>query len=264
MSRHKNLKSKRKSTVHKSDKEKIKELSAENINLRREINELKNEIERSKPSTRRILRKKDNISKLLAVQTRKENTFSQEAYWAYFMRSLKNASLFRIYADIVNTVKHFTFVTTTIKIVLFLLSLVKSGAIILISTSAFIVSLPFILLISCTGAILTFLGERKANKTNLPIIKGKKVYVFFPAKRSAMNPESYFAGFVKSIAKNDNTVCVIVTPGFFFSKGICSKNNYFFTSRLDTQNIITLRRRYYFKFKNRILLSEASSICEIY
>lgn len=251
-------------SVRKSDKLKIRELKNENLRLKREIAQLKSEIERTKSSTRRLLKKTDSTNKLFLQQARRENTFSQDAYFSYFKNSFKNASVFRIYADIVNTVKHFTFFTTAIQIFLFLFSIIKSGAIILISTSAFIVSLPFILLVSGVGAILTFLGTKKANEQNRPLIKAKKVCVFFPAKRSAISPQSYFSGFVKTTAQDKNTVCVIVAPGFFFSGSIFGRKKFFFTSRRDAENIITVRRRYYFKFKQRIVIPESSSICEIY
>lgn len=262
--KNKNKNKNKDSSPYKSDKARIRELEKENLSLRREIGQLKSEIERTKSSTRRLLKKTDSINKLFLRQARRENTFSQDAFFAYFKNSLKNASIFRVYADIVNTVKHFTFFTTAIQIFLFIFSVIKSGAVILISTSAFIVSLPFLLMISGTGAILTFLGTRKANEINKPLIKGKRVCVFFPAKRSAMSPDSYFAGFVRSTAEDRNTVCVIVTKGFFFSRGIYSNKRYFFTSRRDADNVIVIRRRYYFRFKQNIIIPESSSICEIY
>ena len=254
--------------THKKDTDilqtRIDELKRENAQLRGEIALLKSELQQSKASTRRLNKKRDMTSSLLLHQARRENTFSQRSTFSYFTHALKNASLFRLYSQIVNTVKRFTFVTTTIQVLLVVLTVVKSGVIVLISTSAFIVSLPFLFLMSGLGAILTFIGSKKATKQNTPIIKGKRVCVFFPAKKSVMRKGGYFAGFVRSIAEEPNTVCIIVTPGFFFSRGISEGKHYFFTSRIDAQNIIIVRRHYYFKLKKKIIEPLAAHLTEIY
>ena len=100
---------------------------------------------------------------------------------------------------------------------------------------------------------------------NRPLVKGKDVYVFLPAKKSAIDPNSFFAGFVKETANAaPSRVCVIVTQGFFFSRGIGKSRKYYFTSRKEADNIIIVRRHYYYKFKNKILVPEARSVSEIY
>lgn len=247
------------------DKARIRELTKENIQLRREIETLKGELERGRPSARRLLRKRDAVQSAFSHQARRPDTYAEENPFVYFFKALKNASFFRVYTDIINAVRHFTFVTTTIQVVLFILIIVKSSAILLISTSAFIVALPFIILVSGLGTALSIIGSRKATRINRPLVKDKDVYVFLPAKKSVIRPDSYFAGFVKEIATAaPNRVCVIVTQGFFASRGIGKKKKYFFTSRKEDENIIIVRRHYYYKLKNRILIPEASSVNEIY
>ena len=247
-----------------SDKERIKDLTRENQRLKREIGLLKGEIENGKPSALKLLRKQDAVTSTFLHQARRENTFSQDGYLSYLWKGMKNASVFRIYSNILNTVKHLTFITTTIQVIVFILAIVKSSAIFIISASAFIVSLPFIILVSGTGAFLTFLGRKRATKTNRPLLTGKDVYVFFPAKKSAMRPDSYFAGLVKSFSNRENTVCVIVTQGLFFSRGIGNKSRYFFTSKVDAPNIIVVRRHYYFELKQKIIIPLSHAINEIY
>ncbi|MBE6593763.1 MAG: hypothetical protein E7642_07205 [Ruminococcaceae bacterium] len=259
----KNKKLQRKQAAQEAE-EKIRELTRENTLLRKEISSLKTEIQQQRASTRRIIKKRDTVKGIFLHQARRENTFSQEAFFSYFRHALKNASLFRGYSQIINTVRHLTFITTTIQVVLFLLTILKSGVIFLISTSAFIVSLPFMILLSGIGAFLTLLGSKKATRINKPILKGKNVCVFFPAKRSMLRQGSYFSGFVSSMSKRPNTVCVVVTQGFFFSRGITGKRKYFFTSRVDADNIIIVRKHYYFKLKNKIIKQYSADLTEIY
>ena len=246
------------------DKARIRELTLENQRLRREIASLKGEIERGTPSTKRLLRKRDAIESTFTHQARRNETYSEEGFFAYFIKALKNASFFRIYKDILYAVRHFAFVTTTIQIILIILTVLKSSAILLISTSAFIVALPFIFLFSAVGTALTVFGSRRATRINRPLVKDKDVYVFLPAKKSAIRPDSYFAGFVRETSADPDRLCVIVTQGFFFSRGISKKRRYYFTSRKEDENIIIVRRHYYYKFKNKIAIPEARSVNEIY
>ena len=257
-------KKRKKQALEKQQEKKIRELTKENIRLRNEVSLLKNEIQQEHAATRRLVKKRDSIHSLFMLQARRENTFSQKSHFSYFRHALKNASLFRAYSKIINTVRHFTFVTTTIQVVLTLLTILKSGVIFLISTSAFLVTLPFTVLLSGIGAILTLFGSKKATATNKPILSGKKVYVFFPAKKSIVRTDSYFAGFVDSMLHQPDAVCVIVTQGFFFSRGITGKKNYFFTSRVEKDNLIIVRRHYYFKLKKSIIEPYAKKITEIF
>ncbi len=250
--------------VKTAQEERIRELTKENLRLRNEVALLKNEIQQNSATTRRLSKKRDSVRSMFLHQARRENTFSQNTNLSYFRYALKNASLFRVYSQIINTVRRFTFVNTTIRIAIFLLTIVNSGAIFLISTSTFIVSLPFMFLLSGVGAMLTLLGSRKATQINRPILTNKNVCVFFPAKKSAIRKDTYFSGLVQSMGEQPNTVCVIVTQGFFFSRGTTGRKRLFFASRVDADNLIIVRRHYYFKLKQSIILPYSKKLTEIY
>ena len=251
-------------SLKRDNRDKIRELTDENMRLHREIAFLKNELQREKRSTRQLLHRRDKVESAFLRQAKSEGAFSQKKYFSYIRHSVKNASVFGIYAGIIDAVRRFTFVSTTIRILIFLLSLIQSGAVFIISTSAFIIALPFVFLFSGIGFMLTFLGARKATQKARPIVKGKNVTVFFPAKRSAFNSDSYFAGMVRDIAKRPNAMCVIVAPGLFFSRGISGKKRYYFTTRADGDNVIVVRKHFYYRFKSRVLLKDAARLTEIY
>ena len=257
--------SRKKAKIAKREsRDKIRELTDENMRLNREIAFLKNELQREKRSTRQLLHRRNKVEAAFLRQAKNEGAFSQKEYFSYIRHSVKNASVFWIYAGIIDAVRRFTFVSTTIRILIFIISLIQSGAVFIISTSAFIIALPFVFLFSGIGFMLTFLGARKATQRTRPLVKGKNVTVFFPVKRSAFDSDSYFAGMVKDIAKQPNSLCVIVAPGLFFSRGISKKRRYYFTTRKDGDNIIIVRKHFYYRFKNRVLLRDANRTTEIY
>jgi len=255
----------KKSKVEKREsRNRIRELTDENMRLNREIAFLKNELQRQKRSTRQLLHRKNKVESAFLRQAKNESAFSQKEYFSYIRHSVKNASVFWIYAGIIDAVRRFTFVSTTIRILLFIFSFIQSGAVFIISTSAFLIALPFVFLFSGIGFMLTFMGSRKAIQKTRPLVKGKSVKVFFPAKRGAFNSESYFAGMVKDMAAQPNSLCVIVAPGLFFSRGISEKRRYYFTTRADGENIVIVRKHFYYRFKKRVLLNDAERITEIY
>lgn len=249
---------------NRENRDRIRELTDENMRLNREIAFLKNELQREKRSTRQLLKKKSKVDAAFLRQAKDSGAFSQEKYFSYLRHSVKTASVFRVYTGIVDAVRGFAFVSTTIRILIFLYSLLHSSAVLIISTSAFIIALPFVFLFSGLGFMMTFLGARKSVKKTRPIVKNKNVNVFFPASRAAFETESYFAGMVKDMSNQPNTLSVIVSPGLFFSRGIFGKKRYYFTTRIESENIIIVRKRFYYSFKNRVLIDEAKRITEIY
>ena len=96
----------------RSSRDKIRELTNENMQLHREIAFLKNELQRQKRSTRQLLRRRNKVEAAFLRQAKDEGAFSQQKYFSYIRHSVKNASVFWIYAGIVDAVRHFTFIST--------------------------------------------------------------------------------------------------------------------------------------------------------
>ena len=255
---------KRKKIAEREKTDKIRELTEENMRLHREIAFLKNELQGQKSSAKRLLKRRDKISSLFIRQAQNESTFSEENFLSYAKNLIKNASVFWVYSSIIDTVRRFTFISTTIRILIFILSFVQSSAIFIIWTSALIISLPFVFLFTGIGLMLTFLGSRNAIIKARPIVKGRQVTVFFPAKKSAFAENSYFSGMVNETAAKSNSLCVIVSPGLFFSRGIYGKRRYYFATRKESENVIVVRKHFYYRFKNKVLINCANSISEIY
>lgn len=255
---------KRNKSADRDKAEKIRELTEENMRLHREIGFLKNELQNQKNSVVHRFKKRSKTESAFLRQARNENAFAQEQFFSYAKRLIKNASVFWVYSSIIDAVRRFTFISTTIRVFIFIFSLIQSSAVFILWTSAIIVSLPFVFLISGIGFMLTFLGGKRATKRARPLVANKKVTVFIPANKKAFSSDRYFAGMVSETAKKPNALAVIVSPGLFFSKGIYGKRRYYFTTRRESENVIVVRKQFYYRFKNKVLLDEAQSITEVY
>ena len=105
---------------------------------------------------------------------------------------------------------------------------------------------------------------RKHNKRNTALLSGKQVYVFFPPKERAFDHGSYFAHFVSDIASREDCIAVVVSPYMLKSTGIEKSRKPYYISRLDGQDILLVRRHYYFTLRKKIIDVHTSSLTEIY
>lgn len=244
-------------------KKQIRKLTVENRRLNREIDELKREIdELNGKSERRHKRSKYQVA--FDRRADYENMFSKKNFFSFMFANLKHTSLFNIYKRIIHVIRRYTFLTTTIKIVSVLFLFVETAALFLLSTSAFFVSVILTFITSHILALLTLFVRKKSNQENIEILKEKNVTIFFPPKDRAFNIGSFFAGFVQEESKRDNTVVVIVSPYNFKSLGLNGSRRAYYVSRSDGENILLVRRYYYFTLRSKIIDKYSSQVTEIY
>ncbi len=250
--------------AHKIDKEEetLKELKKENRRLRREIDTLHLELEEIKGEASQS--KNDFVHSEFEKQAQNEYLFSKNRYSAYIYDQIRRTSVFQVYAKIIRSVRRFTFIKTTLKILAILLGAIESSAIFVISASFFVISLPFTLFISNATLILTFFKGKQINAANKERILEKKVTILFPQKGHPFTPNSYFCSMAEDIAKDESNFCIIVSPYFWSSTGLHGKKGKpFLASRLEKDNILMIRRHYFFTLKKKVLSSSAH-ITEIY
>ena len=241
----------------------IRKLTVENRRLNREIDELKREIDglHGKVEKRR---KRGKYQLALDRRSDYENMFSKRNYFSFIFTNLKHTSIFNIYKRFIFAIRRYALLTTTIKIASVLLLLVETAALFVLSTSAFFVSVFLTVLTSHVLALLTVFVRKKSNKQNAEIIRDKNVTVLFPPKERAFEIGSYFSGFAEEEAKKQNSVVIIVSPYNFKAIGLSGSRKGYYVSRYDGENILLVRRYYYFTLRNKIIDKYASHITEIY
>ena len=244
-------------------KKQIRKLTVENRRLNREIDELKREIDELNGKSEKK-RKRNKYQTAFDKRADYENMFSKKNFFSFMFANLKHTSLFNIYKRIIHVIRRYTFLTTTIKIVSVLFLFVETAALFLLSTSAFFVSVILTFITSHILALLTLFVRKKSNQENLKILTGKNVTVFFPPKDRAFDVGSYFSGFAQAEAQRENTVVVIVSPYNFKAVGLNSSRRSYYVSRSDGENILLVRRYYYFTLRNKIIDKYSSQVTEIY
>ena len=248
---------------HAEAKKHIRKLTVENRRLIREIDDLKREIDELNGKGSRW-QKRGKYQSALKRRADYEDMFSKKNFFAFAFSHLKHTSFFSVYKKMISIIRRYTFLTVTLKIASILFLFVETAALFVISTSAFFFSIIVTFITSYIFAFLTIFVRHKSNRENIEILKDKNVTIFFPPKERAFDIDSYLAGFAKSIAEDKNSVVVIVSPFTVKNCGLNGSRKKYFASRLDGENILIVRRYYYFTLRNKIIEKYSSHITEIY
>ena len=139
-------------------------------------------------------------------------------------------------------------VAITLRIVGIALTVLQTGAFVLLSTALLLIVLP-LLAATLSGILLTALVEsNKSNRQLEQLLQGKQVYILFA-------PESetpFFRQNVASLAALPDRAVIVVSPYWISGKGL-GKSAFYCTFRKASQNLYLVRRYYFFKLKKNVL-----------
>ncbi len=248
-----------------STDQKISALEEENKRLRARVKELEIEIS-EKNIFKNDRRKEKTYNTYLRHTANRKELFSKKNFALYIIASIKTRSLFLFYQRLIYVIRKYTFITTTIKILAFLFAVIQSSAIFVIFTGTVAITAPITILFSYVALTLSFFGRKKLNKKTKQILEGKKITVFFPPKERTFEKNSYFRNLVNSISQkgpNGNAI-IIVSPFYFSPKGISTSKKYYAALRIENENILLIRKHYYFTFKKNVLRDRSNDTTFIF
>ncbi len=246
-----------------SQAEQIKILMTENKRLTREVAALKRELEHSRG---KLLRGKgdDPHRALLDHQAQNDILFSRKRYFGYIVQLIKSTSFFRLYQKILAFFRRYALLSTTLKILLAILTVVQSSAIFVIATSASVVAIPFILTVSYAVFFLAHFHRKKNDAANKKLLANKHIVVFFPPKKRALEKDSFFSGMVEEFSHRPDHICIVVSPHFWRNRGLFGNRKPYRFSRAESESILLVRRPYYFVLKKKFFHESDQNMTEIY
>ena len=248
----------------KPQKAKLKELQEENRRLSAEVDALKRELEKIRGKKQVFGGKTDASVVAFERQAVNEELFRKNYYGSYFIKSLGKTTGFSVYERLINALKKYNFVKITMRVLTVLFAMIQSGTIFILTTSAVLVSLPVAFFLSGAAFLLTYLLSGLDNRRNMELLRGKDVTIFFPPKGEALSENSFFAGFVSEAAAKENGAAIIVSPYAIRPRGIGKKRRFYIFSRSESDNILIVRRHYFFRLRKRVILPAAGKISMIY
>ena len=234
----------------KKDDERIKKLTEENAKLRRELDSLKRELEKAN-GTAPLFSSKDKYAEEFEKQSRNETLYSRKSYTAFLLSHISNTSVFHVYKRIIAFLRKYALVSTTLKIAAIILAILQTSTVFVLATSVFVVSLPFTFLVGYAALILSLFGRRRLKKKIADISEGKDIFILTPPRGRAFEKSSFFNGMAEDIAKDKTKLVIIVSPYFLSSKGVGKSRKLFSMARIESDNVIIVRRHYYFSLKRK-------------
>ncbi len=249
--------------MDEQSKREIRELRAENRRLRHELHSLKRELEVYEG--RAAHDRNDQIQSSFDAQAKNEILFSKNRYFSYIWEVIKRTSVFRLYTKLLRLFRRFNFIRITVGILATVLLALQTGALFVLSASASVISIPFTFLVTYATFLFSVFHVRKDCRIHRVKMMDKKIYVFFPSKKGALCQNSYFSGMVADFSQRPDSFCVIVCPYFWSRRGLNGvKGKPYISSRAEGDNLLIVRRHYYFTMKKRIFSSFPEKITELY
>ncbi len=244
-------------------KKQMRKLIIQNKKLSREVDSLKQEVEQLQGKGGRLWGT-GKYRSALRQRSDSEAMFSKKSYPAFVWSHLMHTSFFNIYKRILSYIRRYAFITTTIRIITFLFVFVEAVLLFVISTSAFIASVLITLVLSHILMLLSVFTRKKQNIKNREFLADKDIVIFFPPKNRAFEENSYFKRFVSDYSEKENHTVLVVSPYLINSKGLFSHKKSYHSLRVDSENILLVRRSYYFTLRKKVIDGIARSITEIY
>lgn len=196
------------------------------------------------------------------VSHRKE-LFEKKNYTLFLFGTLRSKSFFTYYQRLIYLVRKYTFVTTSLKVLTFIWTVLQSSALFLIIAGAMAVIAPVTAIFSYIAIVASLFARRKLNSKMRRLIDGKNITLLFPNER-AFSRRSYFRKMLSEISDSENAFVIIVSPYYFSAKGFGDSSRYFLAMRRESANAVIVRNHYFFTLKKKILPKCSDRLTFIY
>ena len=134
-----------------------------------------------------------------------------------------------------------------------LLTLVETGAVVLITTALFLILLPIGITFLLASLLIALIQSRKTNRLLRTELEGRTVYVFFGTSSSHENdPSRFLARNVLDCSQRIDCACLWISPYWISSKGLFQKG-FYCTARKEAAHLYLVRRYYFFSLKRNVL-----------
>lgn len=219
--------------------------------LIKENKRLKSELARAEKKLR--LLNKDMPSDVSSYVSGKAVRYSDSNHYIGFLfRSLKASNIYSRFKTLVKIFSRFRIISFLVKLFTAAVVFLETGAHVILVSTLTLITLPITTALGLITFIVAFLCSNKANKKLAHLSDKKNVYIFFPQSIKQFKEESFFSGWVSETANNKNNLVVIVSPAFWKATGYF-KGRYYLHYRKETQNIIMIRKYYFFSFRRNVL-----------
>ena len=163
--------------------------------------------------------------------------------------TLFQARPYRLWQSILGYVRKFRMISFLLRLTGWILTILQTGALVLLTTAIFFVILPLLTAVLAGLMLTALLDTRHSLRAIRPRLSGKQVYVFFGETGAFREAEA------RALANEENTAVLIVSPHWVISRGI-GKRRFYVNVRQEGNQLFLIRRYFYFTLRKRVLKKE--------
>lgn len=191
---------------------------------------------------------KDTESERLTKEAvRNRRMVSHRFFFGYAYDQFTHTPLYSHWQNLLSLIRRFRTVAFLLRMLTVIVTVVETGALVLLTTALFLVILPLGAALMLGILLTALLESRRSNRLLRTQVTGKRVYVLF--LHTAEN--AFLWQNAKSLANDGNTV-IVVSPYWISSKGL-QKGNFYATFRRESKGIYLIRRYYFFSLRKHVL-----------
>ena len=154
---------------------------------------------------------------------------------------------------LLSLLRRFRTVAFLFRVLTVMLTILQTGALVILTTALFLVILPIAVLCTVGILIAAFFSARRSNEALRLPVANRKVYVLFMTE----NENPFLAQNAKSLAADDGCV-IIVSPYWISRKGLC-RGRLYTTFREEFPRVFLVRKYYFFSLRKKVLNSSKTA-----
>lgn len=203
----------------------------------------------SHPST-----KEERLRTVQEAAEKNRALLSQKNVFSYLRASITGHALYERWLALLRVIRRARLVVLLLRIASFLLSVLETGALLIVSVLLLLVLLPFATALLPGFLLAAWIESKKSNRFLKKQIKEKRIYLLFLPTEGG----DFLLANAKSLASRPNCAVLLISPYLLSRRGLDRKGRFYLSHRIEEKNLFLLRRWYFVSFRRHILnLSDA-------
>ncbi len=203
--------------------------------------------------------KEKHVDDLLKRVAENQTLMRNRTLPQYLFNRFRHGALYTELQRLLAYLRRVRMIAYLLRILSLLLTLVETGAVVLLTTALFLILLPAGLAFLMTSFLIAFVQSRKTNRLLRAELEGRTVYVFFgtPITHES-DPSDFLARNILDCSQRINCACLWISPYWISSRGLFQKG-FYCTARKEAAHLYLVRRYYFFSLKRNVL-KKASTV----
>ena len=199
------------------------------------------------------MKREEKIQEEWTMAHSRRRLFTVSSFPRYLWHSFRESDLYRRGHRFWIHFRRYRLISRIITVIAALLTVMGTGAAMLILSLIALLVLPIALLPLGGTMLLGWFRRGHQNRILQPEVEDRIVYLFFP---SEIREQSFSAATMRQLAQHPQCAVFIVSPYSWSSKGL-GGSGFYLNARQESPHLFLLRRHYFFFFK-RLLNAQSS------